>query len=50
METGMGSVPSGRAGYITAGLPETVTMATGNRAYESQLQYPGRYGDRWARL
>lgn len=28
MTTGIGSVPSGRAGYNTAGLPENVTMAT----------------------
>lgn len=28
MATGMGSVPSGRAGYNTAGLPDNVTMAT----------------------
>lgn len=28
MTTGMGSVPSGRAGYSTAGLPENVAMAT----------------------
>lgn len=26
--TGMGSLPSGRAGYYTAGVPEQVTMAT----------------------
>lgn len=35
MVTGMGSVPSGRAGYSTAGLPENVTMAT---TAMSQLQ------------
>lgn len=44
MATGMGSVPSGRAGYNTAGLPENVTMAT---LALRQRQSPGRYGDRW---
>lgn len=42
MATGMGSVPSGRAGYNTAGLPDNVTMATVAKSSKS----PGRYGDR----
>lgn len=44
MATGMGSVPSGKAGYNTARLPENVTMAT---MALRQLQSAGRYGDRW---
>lgn len=47
MATGMGSVPCGRAAYNTEGLPENVTMAT---MAKSQLQSPGRYGDRMGRL
>lgn len=47
MATRMGSVPSGRAAYNIAGLLENVTMAT---MAKSQLQFPGRYGDRMGRL